>query len=136
MFALLCCVLQARGFFRLDPARSARVWELLCSAGWLRGNNPEEAEDKRRWARGGGGKKSEAVAAAATAAAVEGAGDEDAGGAAAAAAAAPSEVTTDEGPYESAAQGKGEEVEELRGGDAVLEQGVEAEAAAAVGAGR
>jgi hypothetical protein len=39
---------QARGFFRLEGARSGRIWEVLCAAGWLKDNNPEEAEDKRR----------------------------------------------------------------------------------------
>lgn len=47
------CVVQARGFFRLDSIRSVRVWELLCANGWLRGTNPEEAEDKRRLKRKG-----------------------------------------------------------------------------------
>lgn len=46
---LLLLSLQARGFFRLDSTRSARIWEVLCAAGWLKGNKPEEAEDKRRY---------------------------------------------------------------------------------------
>jgi hypothetical protein len=43
--------LQARTFFRLDGSRSSRIWEVLCAAGWLRDNRPEEAEDKRKGPR-------------------------------------------------------------------------------------
>lgn len=115
-------VVQARTFFRLDPARSARVWELLCSAGWLRGNNPEEAEDKRRWARTGGAKRPEAVTTAVNTAASEETGYE--AGAVAGADVAPSGVTT-EGPDATAAVGLGEEVD----GDEGVDVGVEQEAA-------
>jgi hypothetical protein len=62
--------MQARSFFRLDPSRSTRVWELLCASGWLRGTNPEEAEDKRRGGRPSK-KNAEAAAAAAAAAAAQ-----------------------------------------------------------------
>eukprot|EP00879_Flechtneria_rotunda_P020949 GHRR01022059.1.p1 GENE.GHRR01022059.1~~GHRR01022059.1.p1 ORF type:complete len:164 (+),score=72.01 GHRR01022059.1:708-1199(+) len=59
--------IDARSFFRLDPSRSARVWELLCASGWLRGNAPEEAEDRRRGGRGAAAarKLTEVAAAAA-----------------------------------------------------------------------
>lgn len=42
---------DARTFFRLDSSRSARIWEVLCAAGWLKDNHPDEAEDKRRGPR-------------------------------------------------------------------------------------
>jgi len=48
---LLCRDNQARTFFRLDSSRSARIWEVLCAAGWLKDNHPDEAEDKRRGPR-------------------------------------------------------------------------------------
>jgi hypothetical protein len=76
-----CCV-QARSFFRLDATRSARVWELLCFCSWLKGTNPEEAEDKRRTARqaaaaAAAGKKEAAHAAAAGSAALTAAAGRD-----------------------------------------------------------
>eukprot|EP00878_Enallax_costatus_P012758 GHUV01013322.1.p1 GENE.GHUV01013322.1~~GHUV01013322.1.p1 ORF type:complete len:392 (+),score=109.48 GHUV01013322.1:90-1178(+) len=110
---------DARNFFRLDQSRSARIWDLLCTAGWLRGNNPEEAEDKRRGAKSGGKKPEAAAAAVATAADT---GDDETG---AVAAAAPSGVTTSvvtEGPEDSTAVGAGEEVSGMEGASMGVEQ--------------
>lgn len=111
-------VAQARTFFRLDPSRSARIWELLCTAGWMRGNNPEDAEDKRRWARSGGKKAEAAAAATANAAATD-------AGAGEAAAMAPSGVTTSlvtEGLEDSTAVGAGEEGSGMEGLSKVVAQ--------------
>jgi hypothetical protein len=50
-FGLVLWCMQARTFFRLDGSRSSRIWEVLCAAGWLKDNKPEEAEDKRKGPR-------------------------------------------------------------------------------------
>ena len=52
-----------------------RIWELLCSSGWLAHNAPEDAEDGRRRFGFGGARR-----AGATPAASSGRAESDAGG--------------------------------------------------------